>query len=178
MGFINRAAIVTGPGTVIAKDDFPTAEDILAQKEKIWSLKKGKEYFHVGDQVGDVLAAFTSPPEDVGESTKKFASVEAIFSALPDSFVPEAAEGVDVVFQYHISGEGGGDWHCVVKDKACTVDAGTHDKPICTLKMGSEDFLSMMNGDMPAMQAYTSGKLKIEGDIMKSQLIEKLFKIT
>jgi putative sterol carrier protein len=25
------------------------------------------------------------------------------------------------------------------------------------------------------MQAYTSGKLKIEGDIMKSQLIEKLF---
>jgi len=26
------------------------------------------------------------------------------------------------------------------------------------------------------MQAYTSGKLKIEGDIMKSQLIEKLFK--
>jgi putative sterol carrier protein len=27
------------------------------------------------------------------------------------------------------------------------------------------------------MQAYTSGKLRIEGDIMKSQLIEKLFKI-
>ena len=26
------------------------------------------------------------------------------------------------------------------------------------------------------MQAYTRGKLKIEGDIMKSQLIEKLFK--
>jgi len=27
------------------------------------------------------------------------------------------------------------------------------------------------------MQAYTSGKLKIEGDIMKSQLLGKLFKI-
>jgi len=26
------------------------------------------------------------------------------------------------------------------------------------------------------MSAYTSGKLKIEGDLMKSQLIEKLFK--
>jgi len=33
----------------------------------------------------------------------------------------------------------------------------------------------MMNGKLPAMQAYTTGKLKIEGDIMKSQLIEKLF---
>jgi len=27
------------------------------------------------------------------------------------------------------------------------------------------------------MQAYTSGKLMIEGDIMKSQLIEKLFQL-
>jgi hypothetical protein len=26
------------------------------------------------------------------------------------------------------------------------------------------------------MKAYTSGKLKIEGDLIKSQLIEKLFK--
>ena len=30
----------------------------------------------------------------------------------------------------------------------------------------------MIAGELPAMQAYTSGKLKIEGDIMKSQLIE------
>jgi putative sterol carrier protein len=35
----------------------------------------------------------------------------------------------------------------------------------------------MMTGKLPAMQAYTSGKLRIEGDILKSQLIEKLFKI-
>ena len=34
-----------------------------------------------------------------------------------------------------------------------------------------------MNGKLPAMQAYTSGKLKIGGDIMKSQLIGKLFKM-
>jgi putative sterol carrier protein len=42
--------------------------------------------------------------------------------------------------------------------------------------MEGTDFLDMMNGKLPAMQAYTSGKLKIGGDIMKSQLIEKLFK--
>jgi hypothetical protein len=28
-----------------------------------------------------------------------------------------------------------------------------------------------------SMQAFTSGKLQIEGDVMKSQLLEKLFKI-
>ena len=55
------------------------------------------------------------------------------------------------------------------------IEAGKHEKPICTLEMGDQDFLALMSGKLPAMQAYTSGKLKIEGDIIKSQLIEKLF---
>ena len=42
--------------------------------------------------------------------------------------------------------------------------------------MSDEDFLALTLGKLNAMQAFTSGKLKIEGDLMKSQLIEKLFK--
>ena len=38
------------------------------------------------------------------------------------------------------------------------------------------DFLAMMGGKLPAMQAFTTGKLKISGDVMKSQLLDKLFK--
>ncbi len=34
----------------------------------------------------------------------------------------------------------------------------------------------MIEGKLNAMSAYTSGKLKVEGDLLKSQLIEKLFK--
>ena len=43
--------------------------------------------------------------------------------------------------------------------------------------MAAGDFGAMIGGRLPPMQAFTSGKLKIEGDVMKSQLIEKLFKI-
>jgi putative sterol carrier protein len=43
--------------------------------------------------------------------------------------------------------------------------------------MEAADFTALMQGKLPAMQAYTSGKLKLGGDIMKSQLLEKLFKI-
>jgi putative sterol carrier protein len=42
--------------------------------------------------------------------------------------------------------------------------------------MADKDFVGLIEGTVNAMQAYTSGKLKIEGDLMKSQLIEKLFK--
>jgi putative sterol carrier protein len=42
--------------------------------------------------------------------------------------------------------------------------------------MSDEDFPDYVGGQLPAMQAYTTGRLKIEGDLMKSQLVEKLFK--
>jgi putative sterol carrier protein len=42
--------------------------------------------------------------------------------------------------------------------------------------MADEDFMKLVGGQLPAMQAYTTGKLKIEGDLMKSQLVQKLFK--
>ena len=95
---------------------------------------------------------------------------------MPETFKADAAAAVDIVFQFHIAGQGGGDWYCVIKDRQCAIESGVHARPVCTLKMADADFLAMMNGTLPAMQAYTSGKLKIEGDIMKSQLLTKLFK--
>jgi NAD(P)-dependent dehydrogenase (short-subunit alcohol dehydrogenase family)/acyl dehydratase/putative sterol carrier protein len=177
MGCFNRAAIVTGPGAVVGiGGEIPTPEQLQGQREKIISLKKGKEYQNVTEQIGDLLAAFSQPAEAAVDSGRGFASASEVFDAMPDSFVADAAAGVDVIFQYNISGESGGDWFSIIKDATCRVEAGSHKKPSCALRMGDSDFLDLMNGKLPAMQAYTSGKLQIEGDIMKSQLIEKLFK--
>ena len=177
MGCFNRAAIVTGPGAVVGEGrEVPDPRQLLAQLENITTLKGAREYWNATELVGDVLQAFTQPAEDAGSTAQGFETVDEIFDEMPKAFVGDAAAGVDVVFQFVITGGGGGDWNCVIKDSACTVEAGVHEKPGCTLKMEAADFLNMMNGVLPAMQAYTSGKLKIEGDIMKSQLIEKIFK--
>ncbi len=177
MGCVNRAAILTGPGAVVGDSrQIPTPEQILAQWEKISSLKEAKEYQNVTEQVGDLLTAFSQPAAAAAESGRGFSAAAEVFDAMPGAFVAEAGAGVDVIFQYNISGDGGGDWFSTIKNGNCRVDAGTTEKPSCTLKMSDSDFLDLMNGKLPAMQAYTSGKLKIEGDIMKSQLIEKLFK--
>jgi putative sterol carrier protein len=177
MGFFNRAAVVTGPGVVLGQDDqVPSAEDLMQQWEKVASLKNGKEYWHLNEQIGDLLAAFDAPAAEHAPADVGFTSAAAVFESMPAAFLADAAAGVDTVFQYHVSGDNGGDWHCTIKDSTCTIEAGTHAKPVCTLKMADTDFLDLMNGKLPAMQAYTSGKLKIEGDIMKSQLIDKLFK--
>ncbi len=102
--------------------------------------------------------------------------MKGVFERMPAAFRADKAAGVDVVFQFRISGPGGGEWHVVVKDGTCEVKEGAHGKPTTTIAMASEDFLSLIGGRLNAMAAFTSGKLKVEGDLMKSQLIEKLFK--
>jgi NAD(P)-dependent dehydrogenase (short-subunit alcohol dehydrogenase family)/putative sterol carrier protein len=179
MGCYNRAAVVTGPGVVIGKgQDIPTPEQVVDAWENITSLKNAKEYTQLNEQIGDLLAAFTPKQAETAEpATTDGGSVADVFNGMADTFNAEAAEGVDVIFQFCISGEDGGDWACIIKDKTCNIDAGLNEQAVCTLKMADNDFRDMMTGKLPAMQAYTSGKLQIEGDIMKSQLIEKLFKI-
>jgi putative sterol carrier protein len=177
LGCYNRAAVVTGPGAVVGDgSEIPTPEQLVAQWKRVVDLKDAKTYQNANEIIGDALGALSKPAETVTETVAGFTSVADVFGAMPKAFVADAAAGVDVVFQYTISGDDGGDWFCVINAGTCQVQAGTHDQATCTLKMSSQDFLDLMNGKLPAMQAYTSGKLKIEGDIMKSQLIEKLFK--
>ena len=160
---------------MLAEDDqIPTPEAVMANLKTISDLTGGKVYHDLNAQVGDALMAIQAPAAEApaGEPNG-FSSVPAVFDAMPDAFVAEAAAGVEVVFQYVIAGAG--EWHCAITNGSCSVAKGAHDSPTCTLKMAEGDFLKMMNGQLPPMQAYLSGKLKIEGDIMKSQLIERLF---
>jgi 3-hydroxy-3-methylglutaryl CoA synthase/NAD(P)-dependent dehydrogenase (short-subunit alcohol dehydrogenase family)/putative sterol carrier protein len=177
MGHANRAIVLTGRAVQIGDaDNPPTPERIHQNWEKINSMDGAQVYEEANSAVFALIAPPVADDEKETQPEEK-GSVAAIFEAMPNTFRADAAAGVDVVFQFNIAEEGGGDWQCLIKDSTCKVEAGIHEKPACTLKMAAADFLAMMDGSLPAMQAYTSGKLKIEGDIMKSQLLEKLFKI-
>jgi putative sterol carrier protein len=178
MGFFNRAAMVTGAGTVIGDGkNIPTPEEVAAQISRIKSLSGGQEYVNAVAAYGPMLDVISGKrAEAMPESGGGVLTVKRVFERIPEVFRPEKAGGLDVVFQFLIGGGGGGTWHVKVKDQKCEVKEGTHEKPTTTIKMGDEDFVKMIEGKLNAMSAYTSGKLKVEGDLMKSQLIEKLFK--
>ena len=58
MGCFNRAAIVTGPGTVVGDGrEIPEPEQVLAQWENVTLLRGAKEFGNATEQVGDVLRA-------------------------------------------------------------------------------------------------------------------------
>lgn len=101
--------------------------------------------------------------------------VKEVFSKMPEVFNPSAAQRLDVVIQYNITGEGGGNWNITIKDGSCQIQEGSHDSPTVTLTMSNETWLSMVNKEINGMQAFMSGQLKVSGDIMLAQRIEQLF---
>ena len=177
MGYFNRAAIFTGPGTVIGDGtSVPSLEDIHKNWKAINSLEGAEEFPNATAAFAPMLDAFSPKKKtDAGEVGSGL-TVKGIFDGLPNAFQADQAAGVDVVFQFDISGPAGGAWYATIKDGTCEVSEGSHSGPTTTIKMADENFVKLITGELNAMSAFTSGKLRIEGDLMKSQLIEKLFK--
>jgi len=179
MGRYSRAAVVGGLGARLADGGrAATPEDIRRNWAKIHSIEAAQEYPDANAALGGMLAgpaerAAAGGAEAAGAGA---AGVAGVFERMAARFNPEAASGVDVVFQFSISGGGGGEWHAIVREGACVIKEGRHEKPTTTLKMAADAFLALAEGKLAAMQAYTSGKLKIEGDLMKSQLVQKLWR--
>ncbi|UCG09497.1 MAG: SDR family NAD(P)-dependent oxidoreductase, partial [Desulfobacterales bacterium] len=150
MGYFNRAVVFTGHTVQLGDpENPPTPEQIHENWEKINSMDGARE---IEDANTAIFALISSPAEAAAEAAvaaKADESVQAIFDRMADSFKADAAAGVDVVFQFNISGKGGGNWYCIIKDGACTIDSGTHEKPICTINMADLDFLAMMGGKLP-----------------------------
>ena len=104
-----------------------------------------------------------------------FTKVKEIFGKMPEVFNADAAQGLDAVFQYEITGDNGGNWSVVVKDGACQVSEGVHESPSVTLTLSGDTWLGIVNKETNGMQAFMSGDLKATGDIMLAQRIEQLF---
>ena len=176
-GYFNRVALATGPGAVVGDGgSVPTLDEIEASWDAINDMTVSKEYDNATAALGAMLEAF-NPPESGAAAGSDGSSVAAIFAKMPEAFQADNAGGVDVVFQYKLSGAEGGEWNVVVKDGACEVNVGAHASPTTTILMEADDFVALISGKLNAMKAFTEGKLKVEGDMMKAQLVEKLFKL-
>ena len=177
LGNYNRVVMGTGPGIMLSdKGEIPSPEKVKENFNAICDLKDFKVYKNLSEQLTDLLSSLNKKT-DADTKAIIFNSPKEVFDALPQAFKKDAAKGVDASFLFKISGPAGGKWVVKVSDGNLEIKEGSIDNPTTTLEIQDKDFLDMMSGKLPAMQAFTSGKLKIGGDIMKSQLIEKLFKL-
>jgi putative sterol carrier protein len=92
-------------------------------------------------------------------------SVKPIFAAMPLSLNKEAAKEAAVVYQFNLSGEGGGQFIVTIKTGACTVEEGVAPAADATISATAADYMNIVTGAYPFGLAYMNGRLKVEGNL-------------
>jgi putative sterol carrier protein len=92
-------------------------------------------------------------------------TVQETMQAMPGKLIKEKAAGITAIYQFDLSGEGGGKWFAEVKDCRCTVSEGEHPQPSITITMTAQNYLAMAAGKLNGQVAFMTGKLKLKGDM-------------
>ncbi|MDW8360968.1 MAG: SDR family NAD(P)-dependent oxidoreductase [Myxococcales bacterium] len=101
---------------------------------------------------------------------------EVVFRAIGAWFAknPELARKAGVVYLFKLSNP---DSAWTLDTKEGVVRPGMPDRPECTLELSDADFLAMVQGQADPMKLFTSGRLRISGNVMASQKLEFLTKL-
>lgn len=102
-------------------------------------------------------------------------TVRAFFSTLAGKLDPDAADGLDVVYQFNLNGADGGQYQLQIRDGACQVSEGVHPDPQVTLAMSGEDCLKVLNGQISGTMVAMTGRLRISGDMGLALQLASLF---
>jgi putative sterol carrier protein len=105
-------------------------------------------------------------------------TVEQLIRNHEKALIPSMAEGLDVVIQYNLTGEEGGDWIITIKDDKCTVAEGLAEAPVVTLTADAYDFRDVLLGKANGMQYFMQGKIKLSGDLNLAMKLTSLFKMS
>ena len=92
---------------------------------------------------------------------------------------PDAATAPDAVYQFDLSGDGGGSWVLDLKKGKTSgfVSEGPTDDAGATISVAADDWVAMINGDLNPMQAFMSGKIKIDGDMTLAMSLQNVMNI-
>ncbi len=102
-------------------------------------------------------------------------NVKEFFQQLPGKLDADAAEEVDAIYQFELSGAQGGCYVVTIREGSCQVAEGTHEEPHVTLAMAGEDCIKVLNGQLSGPAAAMSGRIKISGDIGLAMQLKSLF---
>ncbi len=102
-------------------------------------------------------------------------TIGSLMELLPEVFLPQNAAGISAVINFALTGEGGGDWAVIIRDKTCAVHTGTAPNPDLTLHAKARDILDLFTGKLDATRAMLFGKLRLDGDMRLAMKLVDLF---
>lgn len=100
-------------------------------------------------------------------------SQKEVVDSLNNKFNKDASAGLVETFQFKITD--GTNFYLDINDGALKIIEGETQSPSVTLIMNTETFSGIMNNEIDGMQAFMSGSLKAEGNIMLATRLGDLF---
>ncbi len=97
---------------------------------------------------------------------------------MPAHFKPEEAGDMNATVQFDLSGDGGGQWHAVLADGKLKVESGPAPQPNITIITSATNFLALVNGELKAMPAFMTGKVKVKGNVGLLMKMQSLFSMS
>jgi putative sterol carrier protein len=102
-------------------------------------------------------------------------TVKEFFQLLPGRLDSDAAEDLDAVYQFDLSGAQGGQYTLTIREGACQIAEGLHADPHVVLSMTGEDCLKVLTGQLSGPAAAMTGRIKVSGDIGLAMQLKALF---
>ena len=106
---------------------------------------------------------------------KSAVTAKDIIATIEERFRPDKAAGVEMKIGYDLTGEGGGRWTIAIQDGKCAVKEGLAKDLTVTMTMPAETYVGMMLGTISGETAFTSGQVKIDGDMMAAASTSRFF---
>jgi putative sterol carrier protein len=98
-------------------------------------------------------------------------SVIDFLQKMVGAFDAQAAAGASCVLQFNTSKPA----YVTIANGAATLAEGSASNADVTLNMADDDLIAMLKGELNGMQAFMTGKLQLEGDLMLAQRITTFF---
>jgi len=104
-------------------------------------------------------------------------TVAESFETMVTLFNPAAAGSLNKTLQWNVTGEEAGKYALKIANGTCELINGGVEKPDITFTVADKDWLAVASGQLDAMNAFTTGKLKLAGDMMLAMKVTQLFPI-
>ena len=104
-------------------------------------------------------------------------TVAESFETMVSLFNPAAAGSMNKTLQWNVTGEEAGKYALKVANGTCELITGGVEKPDITFTVADKDWLAIADGKLDAMSAFTTGKLKLAGDMMLAMKVQQLFPV-
>ena len=102
-------------------------------------------------------------------------SIRKIFEEkLPAKLTKELASSIAKSFQFHITGESGGDWYVDLSGEDNWVGEGLMEAPSCNVTMSEKTLVSLFDGTLKPELAVMLGKAKVKGDLATAMKLKVL----